>query len=536
MVEAVESGDAETIRSIMNSYPKTVWIDLVKNNNLIFRAIESGHDGVLSVLSEEDLNVLIHRNSEGKTALHAAIHCKNIEAAKEIIGINKNTLLEKDCDGNTPLHCMVKNRLKDMFDAAKNDLTPKIIDAMNSQNLTSVHLAARERADGILEILINKEGNVTAKTGKKWTPLHYAADSGSEACVKLLLNAVVDEKKKVEYKNSTTTSEKYTALMYAARKGFTSCCRALSGTDPDIAGSVGQTALHLAAKKGFSSLLIHLVKDEHAQPHVIDANRHTPLHHSILSNSEECFKFLLDLEDQQVDSDLIQELLKLVVEKNSYRCLNVMLERKEFADNINHQFAGDKNNTLLHLSARKGNYKTTQKLLEKGAEKAIKNNDNEYPLHLMARQSSAKNRSLEEERLEVCKDMLRESHDLVDKLDKDGRNPLMLAAKSGNLEMVRSLLHKGSKALQQDDIGETAVHFAIEAGNDQCLKSLLRFMTTAENKSLDVDYPHLLHLAAEKGHLSCCQMLLAVSDIKWDSFHVQYCLNRIVNGNYILSY
>lgn len=506
---AVEQQDVAQVRKLKEATTKPDFLAIIKKDYLLHKAIETKNNDMLFVLIEEsNPETLLLKDAAGRTALHCAVRTDNQDAALALMKAHSKTLTAKDCDGNTPFHVMVKNQLYDMCERAEAFLNPDVINHMNSQNRTSLHLAARGRADKILQLLIRKGGNVAAKTGKsRWTPLHYAADSGSDVCVTLLLNAIDDEGKRDEYKNSKTL-ENYTALMYATRKGFSACSRALSGTDPNIAGSDGQTALHLAAKKGFYSLLVHLIKIEHANPFVEDKKHQTPLHHSILSNSADCFDYLLTRLGNEPDSNLCQDLLKLATKKNSYQCLNQMLERKAFAKHINHQFDTEENNTLLHISAASSNFRTTQKLLDIGASKNIKNGNGIYPLHLMASQTSAKLRSHEEERLEVCKNILRESHELVEVPDELGRTPLMLASKSGNIDMVKSLLYKGSKILRQDVNNATAVHIAAEAGNELCLTKIFRFLNTSERQELSKHQPHPLHSAAQNGHLQCCQILL----------------------------
>lgn len=495
-----------------NYYDDKIWLDFVKDNELILNAIKADAPYCLSVLIKDCASVfLLHKNNAGKTALHLAVDLHKPQAAKAILDLQGNlqALSETDLEGNTPLHSIVKSQSPDLFEVVKDYLNPDIINKVNSQHQTSVHVAARQGADKVLQTLLEKGGNATLKTNNHCTALHFAAVRGSSSCIRILLD-FVDSKNKKNYLDSQN-SNKYTALMHAAEKGYSDSCRALKGTDPNIAEYRGLTALHLASKRGYLSVVTYLIEHQKVNISQPDVDGLTPLHHSIFANKEDCFDYLLSRASKKLTPPLVQGLLKLAIQKNSYRCLKSMLEREKFADCINAKL--EDNDTLLHISAKNGSYKATHLLLSRGADKFTANDNNEYPLHLMADQCPVESSRAEEERLEVCKIILSESHSLVDKPEKNGNTPLMLAAKSGNVEMVKSLLHKGSSLQMRNATQSTAIRIAVEYGNDNCLQKMFRFMTTAEMHNLYKDDPTLLHLAAIKGYYHCCRTLINVSNI-----------------------
>jgi hypothetical protein len=95
-------------------------------------------------------------------------------------------------------HPTVKKQLSDIVDAANwrdlekaksiIDTNPSVVEAVDDDGRTALHLVAATRAINIAETLIAKGAkvNVSNKTG--WTPLHFAAHEGYTDMAKLLLS------------------------------------------------------------------------------------------------------------------------------------------------------------------------------------------------------------------------------------------------------------------------------------------------------------------------------------------------------------
>ena len=90
--------------------------------------------------------------------------------------------------------------------------------------------------------------------GSGYTPLHYAARAGSDACVALLLRA--------RARADATTSGGATPLHRAAHQGHTSVCTLLldAAASPLAQDAAGETALHKAMgeRRAETVLLCHL--------------------------------------------------------------------------------------------------------------------------------------------------------------------------------------------------------------------------------------------------------------------------------------
>lgn len=135
----------------------------------------------------------------------------------------------------------------------------------------------------------------------------------------------------------------------------------------------------------------------------------------ILKNKNQEYNIFESSEENEVE--IIQKLIKSGTDVNS---------------------TDEQKNTALHFSAMKGSLEATQRLLELGAKVDIKNEDDETPLHLVAKLN------------EECKE------DAV-------------------LKISTALLEKGINPNVQDELGNTALHYAALNGNLELLKILHKY-------------------------------------------------------------
>lgn len=93
--------------------------------------------------------------------------------------------------------------------------------------------------------LLKRGADVNAAQGDGMTALHWAAENGELAMVKMLLSAGASA-------NSTTRLGKYTPLHLASKMGRSKVIRVLLGTgqDPNVPALSGMRALHYAAASG----------------------------------------------------------------------------------------------------------------------------------------------------------------------------------------------------------------------------------------------------------------------------------------------
>ena len=90
--------------------------------------------------------------------------------------------------------------------------------------------------------------------------------------------------------------------------------------------------------------------------------------------------------------------------------------------------------------------------------------------------------------------------------DRHGHTPLINAAKDGDLEAVRDLLHRGAEVDAQSEKGKTALHYAAANGHVEVVKVLIT--SGAKVDSRDRDWHTPLMFAAIYGCNHTVQALL----------------------------
>ncbi|ALS61460.1 ankyrin repeat domain-containing protein [Pandoraea norimbergensis] len=168
-------------------------------------------------------------------ALFKAVTFNDTKAVAEALkaGVDPNTRDEK---GNPLLVIAMREKSVDVARLLiNNDKTD--LDATNAAGENALMLASLQGLTPMVKLMIDKEAEVNKKG---WAPLHYAATSGNDEIVQLLLDAsaYVD----AESPNGTTP------LMMAARGGHITTCKVLldGGADVRLKNQLGLTAIDFA--------------------------------------------------------------------------------------------------------------------------------------------------------------------------------------------------------------------------------------------------------------------------------------------------
>ena len=130
------------------------------------------------------------------------------------------------------------------------------------------------------------------------------------------------------------------------------------------------------------------------------------------------------------------EVLKHLIEKDPDSVINLQ-------DNTG--------STALTWAAYRNQPIMTQVLLEKGANRTIKNNYGFAPIHDAARNGY----------LEVLKLLIEKDPDsVINSQDNVGNTALIWAASKNHLDVIQVLLHSGAKTSIKDNSGKTALDWA----------------------------------------------------------------------------
>jgi ankyrin repeat protein len=221
----------------------------------------------------------------------------------------------------------------------------KRVDSRDGDGRTALHLAAYERKEAIVRLLVGNGANTEARDKIGQTALHSAADEGNEVMIRLLVDNGAD----IEARNKIGQ----TALHIAAYQKKEAIVRLLLDEGADIkARSIGgQTALHSVIDTGEGEAIVRLLLDKGADIEARNTRGETAL----------CFA-LGALRTEEA-------IVSLLVDKGA-----------------DIEACGGKNEeTPLHLASGKGNEGIVRLLLDKGADIEARNTRGETALYLAVR-------------------------------------------------------------------------------------------------------------------------------------------------------
>jgi len=139
------------------------------------------------------------------------------------------------------------------------------------------------------------------------------------------------------------------------------------------------------------------------------------------------------------------------------------------AINLNVNLKDNNGNYPLHIAARQKNKITIQCLLNAGATQDVTNKEEQTPLHLFV--STHDDSSITE--FLIGKN--------IDKVDKNLRSALHLAAKQGFHLNVKTLLEHGANLVLRDEFGNIPLHYGIHCGSYKCRNVFMNHMELTIN-------------------------------------------------------
>ena len=225
---------------------------------------------------------------------------------------------------------------------AKAERTPELIDALDEDGQTPLHLAVRSKNLAVVEVL-KKLTDLKALDEHGQTPLHGAVRSNNPDVVEALIEA---------------------------------------GADPNALDEDGQTPLHLAAPRNNLAVVkpvLEALMAASADPNARDEDGRTPLHGAVRGNNPDVVKALIEAgaDSKVCDRDGIT-LLHVAALRNSPEVVKTLL--KEKADLKARNKDGD---TPLHCAARLSpTGAIVMALIEGGSDLEARDKDGKTPVAL----------------------------------------------------------------------------------------------------------------------------------------------------------
>ncbi|XP_049789825.1 ankyrin repeat domain-containing protein 65-like [Schistocerca nitens] len=334
--------------------------------------------------------------------------------------------------------------------------------------------------------------SITLEEVLKWSPLHFAEETGAWAWVERLLQAGVPSRDLSTTKKRLQCPEDAKDIMRrACEEGLVSVLQFALSVDRSLAGRPlddrQTTPLHVAARHRRETALRCLLAAG-ADVDAVDTSGRAPLHEAVLTDSAHATRMLLDagasatvkdgegmspkrlaeahvcISALSVVSDFVQdepwEQIAQFIMATETGC--VERTRRSLVAVSRSDGPAFLQWSVLHWVAMSGSGTAIRTLVASGSDADARGATGETPLHGAAAWGS-----------EAAVAALLECGASVDARDRSGSAPLHYAARTGNLAALRALLAAGADGDARDGDGNTALHHAAAAGAADTVAALL---------------------------------------------------------------
>jgi ankyrin repeat protein len=451
-------------------------------------ASEKGNRGIVSRLLTSNVNCN-GEDSAGRTAMALAAANGNQEIVEFLLlqGADPNL---KDNQSRGALHHAAWGGHDDMVKSLLDYDTE--VNALDNCEQAALHLAAERASTSVVRLLLAKGANANAKSRDGQTALHRAAWGGSRDVVKLLCKSGADPFARDSFNNKpwqvaaekghesiveTLLEEEESikdelisqkkGLIFASQKGYTAIANALlnKGAEPTVTDQEGLTPLHWAAKRGDHAMVELLIRKE------------GPIK-------------ILDIQDNHQRTPLC-----LAVLEGRATVVRILLEK-----GADPNIPGEKGRTVLHIAAAEGNGEILQILDNHNADPHARDDQRQKAWLLAAEAGyhqivrllfrrevdlNPQSQKIEELFLQMAArgfvlmvQLLLENGVNKDATDRLGRVAIGLAAEEEKDDVVELLLKAGANPGVPDSSRQTPLLWAAKSGNLRIMKLLLDNITS----------------------------------------------------------
>lgn len=358
------------------------------------------------------------------------------------------------------------------------EVDPQITD---ENNYTALHYAAARGHQNTLLLLLHAGANINALTNDKYTPLHLCCLNGHENCVKALL--YYSDHMRIRVNKNAQNRMGDTALHLAAKWGFTDIVETLLeyGVKTDLANRLGHTTHDYAHNSHIVSLLQNVfVVIEHPENAETswDTNSISPASSPPSSTSQEIFRGCILPTNDDTDGKIItgktnNDKIVAAIRNNDTKLACYFLGVEIF-DEIEP--------TNCHPLC------TCEKCAHINRVQANRNRQNEQNLQAQ-----------------------RYMGDINEASSIDGQTPLHAATQINNIELIEHCFKLGAHVNQQSiTTQQTALHYAILS---KCHKTTELILNHVNDETNDINLQDAngntaMHLAVQVGGKQLVECLL----------------------------
>ena len=498
---AARRGHEAVVRTLVNEGNADV--DLANDDGVtpLSRAVWENHGGVVRFLVTEAHADATLANTNGETPFWGAAQEGHIDLVRFLAtaaGVDIDTN-QSDIDGNTPVWVAAKRGHLDVVRYLVTDAAADS-DTANDYGVTPLWAAAENGNKAVVRFLASDShrqrtgcwANVNHSDEDGMTPLHCAARRGHYDIVRFLVCDVKADANMVN-KNGET------AFWAAARGGDERLVRLLAtaaGVDTDHADIDGAKPLWAAAKKGHEAVVRFLVTEAGADVNAQNNYGHTPLWTAACRGHAAVVRLLAGEADADValaDDDGVAPLWIAAQAGHEDIVRFLVIEARASANQCDGTGLSP-----LHVAVQGGCEAVVRCLVtECGANvNQVEVTDGRTPLLIAACTGHAG----------IARVLVGNGAD-INCNDREGTSPLLRAAMSGSIDVVRFLASQTSSVI---NAGVSALHIAVLLGDEDDVLKILSTPEGAANASLtSPGGSTMLHLAAAAGHEAIVRLLVA---------------------------
>lgn len=424
----------------------------------LFWACKEDHDEVVSMLLKAgaDVNLV---NISGTPPVYMAVRFGSSRSIKAMMKYKPNLGVKRGLGFETPLilaSALGYAEIAEILIAFKADPMEK-----TSRGETAMHAAASEGWISVMDVLCannsSSQDMLNCQTKTKETPLHYAVKNKQEQAAQYLIHKGAD----ISVRNQQGADIWQLAVASHSCSMLSTLLQAVGQQNWDNKVS----PLHLVAETPDSSEELRIIKDSGMDMSTRDPEGNTYLH----------------IAAKHCNMSVLQDGVG-IISADIQNCSG---------------------NTALHEAAKAGHLPAVELLL-KVCRLAKVNNNGDTALHSAVKSPAA---SADVVNVIVTRMLRTRSFQVVNEKNASGNTALHQAAKYNRPEVIKHLTMISPSKLNKD--GDNPLHIAAHLGNIEVLIEILKYFEyEMDINQRTADGETLLHLLAKGGYVETIQVVI----------------------------